>query len=110
MCGARAFLHFVVFSSTRVARVAALPGELGGVLSTDTTTAALRGPMRRCRHAFARAALLLLGALCLLGGGSREAAAQYGQQGSTLVASDAVEAAALPSSQHTSAGGRRRGR
>jgi hypothetical protein len=47
-----------------------------------------RTPWTRC--GLARAAVLVLSALCLLGGASREAAAQYSQQGSKLVASDAV--------------------
>jgi antibiotic biosynthesis monooxygenase (ABM) superfamily enzyme len=42
------------------------------------------------RFAFMRAAALVLSALCLLGGASREAAAQFAQQGSKLVGSGAV--------------------
>ena len=43
--------------------------------------------------AVTRAAAIALSMLCLLGAASREAAAQYSQQGSKLVASDAVGSA-----------------
>jgi hypothetical protein len=42
------------------------------------------------RSALTRAAALVLGVLCLIGGASREAAAQFTQQGSKLVASQDV--------------------
>jgi hypothetical protein len=53
-----------------------------------TMPLSIRRPWTRC--ALARAAAFALGVLCLLGGASREAAAQFTQQGAKLVASDAV--------------------
>jgi antibiotic biosynthesis monooxygenase (ABM) superfamily enzyme len=57
------------------------------------------------RSALARAAALVLSVLCLLGAASREAAAQYNQQGSKLVASDAVGNASQGQSVALSADG-----
>ncbi len=74
-------------------------------MSTDTTAAAPCGRILRCRHAFARAALVLLGALCLLGGGSREAAAQFVQVGSKLVGSNIIGSAYQGESVAVSADG-----
>ena len=55
---------------------------MGGIVSSTRT--------HWLGSALVRTAVLVLSVLCLLGGASREAAAQYSQQGSKLVASDAV--------------------
>jgi hypothetical protein len=59
----------------------------------------------RAGCALARAAALVLSVLCLLGGASREAAAQFTQQGAKLVASDAVGSAEQGNSVALSADG-----